>query len=168
MRLEADSPKIFHALGRFLAPEALEEVATYYQQAARLGGNIEPKQKREQGVSFNPRIARVLSILIHDCSVTDLLTIKSAIRASVMEQGVELREVSASLEALEPLSEQRMALVRGALALDTVRHLHQCRYSSDETSQILARAERLLETLEGEALALKLRHAIGLQRRVLG
>jgi hypothetical protein len=184
-RLELDSPKIFHALGRFIEPRALDQLASDYNLAIQAGANTEFAHHREQGVSFNPRVARIISILIHDGDVRELLVIRAAIFGAALDQGVDLRPSdSAKRGAIAPLlaeqselaglleqvelgsgGDHRVSLVRQAIALDAVRHLHQCSYTLIERRAIIDRCKELLNSSVNSVLSKKLEHAIDLQLR---
>lgn len=147
------SPKVFIALKRFLEPDQLASLAANYQKCVSLGGNVEAGMTREEGVSFNPRLARILSIMIHDGGVRDFESLRSALCA-----------------ACDSLREKSSALVRGVIALDSIRHLHQTDFSEPKRQEILLGVEStLLGQLRNEMpewLQKKLEHAIALQRRV--
>jgi hypothetical protein len=190
-----ESPKIFRTLARFLNPNQLATVASDYEWARHYGGNIELGITREEGVSYNPRLARLLSIVTSDLGVTELLIIRATLYAAVAEYGVSTRltldegrwgEQRTAREALslpreieevitavsEPTKEDATAVfIRGVIALDTVRHLHQTSWELATRESILEDVERsiveTLTTVELEILFRKLRHAVSLQRRRL-
>jgi hypothetical protein len=147
------SPKVFTALKRFLEPDQLASLAADYQECVSLGGNVEPGMTREDGVSFNPRLARILSIMIHDGGVKDFELLRSALYAACDNSAVS-----------------GSTLVRGVIALDSIRHLHQTDFSEPKRQEILLGVEStLLGQLRNEMpewLQKKLEHAIALQRRV--
>jgi hypothetical protein len=151
--LNDESPKVFMALQRFLAPDELAALESDYQRCVSLGGNVEAGMTREEGVSFNPRLARILSIMIHDGGVRDFESLRSALCA-----------------ACDSLREKSSALVKGVIALDSIRHLHQTDFSEPKRQEILLGVEStLLGQLRNEMpewLQKKLEHAIALQRRV--
>jgi hypothetical protein len=186
-KLAADSPKVFQALARFLSSEQVAIVAHDYALADMYGGNIEPGLTREEGISFNPRLARIVSILVHDIAVRDLTVIRAAIYAAATDSGLgclaperqhhAALEVPAQLksvvnaESQEPLTSHDSRTIRAVIVLDSVRHLHQGAWSVREREGILANAEQTLHSLDAtqaaSELILKLKHAIELQRRRL-
>jgi hypothetical protein len=153
-----------------------------YASAEAHGGNRELRLSREEGVSFNPRLARIVSILIHDLGVRDLSTIRAALYCAVFDSGFG---VPVTLEAHPPVPPELQPLVgattgetlahggsgaiRAVIALDSIRHLHQGQWSDQEREDILAQAEQIVHALAGSqqesALTAKLSHAITLQRR---
>jgi len=134
--LLAESPKVFIALKRFLKLNELDSLAIDYSICTQNGGNFEAGMSREEGVSFNPRLAR----------------------ASGSRDGADLKVPS---ELKDAVSQE---VIKGVIALDTIRHLHQTNFSSQERDEILSK----FETGQGntpEWLQKKLEHAILLQRR---
>lgn len=176
--LKLGAPKVLSALGRFLDPTQLEQIATDYQRCAELGGNAEPGLVREEGVSFNPRLARVLSLLVTDGNVRDPATLRAALYTATLTVvggvGLEsfvppelLRVVEAVEEASHSLPEA--ALIRGVIELDTLRHVHQVNCSVAQRVAMLADKKKLLQTgflaLLPAWLQGKLEHALTLQLR---
>lgn len=151
--LPSDSPKVFTALKRFLGPNQLASLAADYQRCVSLGGNVEAGMTREGGVSFNPRLARILSIMIHDGGVREFDQLRSALYAAC----------AGSLA-------DSSVIVKGVIALDSIRHLHQTDFAESKRLEILDTAQSELLSQPGndlpEWLRKKLEHAIALQRRV--
>jgi hypothetical protein len=158
-------------------PEAERDLlARDYELVRRHGGNAEPVTKRADGVSFNPRLGRILSILIQDGRIQDIATLRAAwygattLPESELESVVpsELRELVCQARALPAVSDMARA-IRLAWALDTVRHLHMSVLSLAERSDLLQQhvePSLLLDAPEHlEPLVVKLRHAITLQQR---
>jgi hypothetical protein len=83
--LEDASPKVFFALQRFLKTAELAAVRADYKRAHDAGGNTEQFLTREEGVSFNPRLARVLSILVKDLGVHDPLVLRAALYSAALD-----------------------------------------------------------------------------------
>jgi hypothetical protein len=174
--LRENAPKVFAVLARYLADPHLDQLAAEYFECVELGGNEEPGMVREEGVSFNPRMARVLSLLLTDGGVRDLDTLRvslyaaspRAVQDSAHLAPTELRELVVAVWT-DPCAMLTAALIRGAIELDAVRHLHQTTYSVAEREEILAHTERtvLADPLSmlPEWLRKKLEHAITLQRR---
>ncbi len=157
-----------------------------YQAARQLGGNVEIGLEREVGVSYNPRLARVLSIIAMDVGITDTETIRAALYAAVFDSGLgaedsdpkydmgvvpsELRDlVTRACDRNDP--DAKGCSIRGTLALDAVRHLHQTSWNDLQRASILSAVEgnvvSKLRTSAPENLVRKLEHAINLQRRRL-
>lgn len=177
-----NSPKVFAALARFLSSDELALVAQEYSRADAHGGNHEVGLTREAGVSFNPRLARIISIIVHDLALRDLTTIRASLFCAV-----GAGRLAASIGAPQEIPPELQAIVcavltsaadngaasaiRGVIILDTVRHLHQTSLSLAERHDILADADQYLQrALVAEQyprLATKLTAAIEMQRRLL-
>jgi hypothetical protein len=175
---QSDCPGVFGIVSRILAETECDTVARDYEVAKSLGGNDEPGTTREQGVSFNPRLGRILSILIQDGHMHEVCVLRCALYASISPAETQLREnVPAELQELviqargpSPASHVARA-IQLAWALDDVRHLHMSDLSLAERLRMLQEYEEALHMheLPGvlEPLVVKLRHALTLQRRRL-
>jgi hypothetical protein len=188
--LHSDSPKVFFALARFLNPDELGLLEDDYLRVRHQGGNIEPFAQREAGVSYNPRLARILSILVHDLAVRDLRTLRTALYAALIlktcehtplgntkgrwSEIVNQHDSAGVIELLSQLEHSMCrdpvsAMIAGALVLDNVRHLHQSRSTVAERREVLQGAQQWVRAIElcgaSRDLMLKLRHAITLQQR---
>jgi hypothetical protein len=155
------APKLFVALKRFLTAQQLDSLAIDYSICAQNGGNFEAGMSREEGVSFNPRLARILSILIHDGRVRDIITLRAALYAGAASGSREGANLKVPSELKDAVSQE---VIKGVIALDTIRHLHQTNFSSQERDEILSK----FNTCPGDTpewLQKKLEHAILLQRR---
>jgi hypothetical protein len=181
-----ESPKVFQALARFLSPTDLTLLNSDYQATRQLGGNIEHGLEREQGVLYNPRLARVLSIMATDLGITDSTTLRAALYAAVFHSGLgavrsaiqdnpystppELEGVVAAALDRDSTGERECS-IRGAIALDAVRHLHQTAWEFSQRQSFLSAVEEtILCKIRGNAaeiLVQKLEHAINLQQRRL-
>jgi hypothetical protein len=177
--LQENAPKVFVALARFLSAEQLDRLAAEYCHCVRLGGNVEPGLVRQEGASFNPRLARVLSLLTADGGIRNFTTLRAAIYAASVgefpealldEVPVELLELVTNVSKNEFVQPDSV-LIRGVIVLDTLRHLHQTDLSVQQrTEQLLALKEQLLGKpgeICPEWLRKKLEHAITLQMRRL-
>jgi hypothetical protein len=174
---KAECPGVFLSLTRLLEPSAVASISTDYGRAVRFGGNEEPQVIREEGVSFNPRLGRILMILLRDAGVRDPLLFRAAVYASAdIPEGEwpELpEEARAIIQAIRDgnLSDERALAIRMVWELDSLRHLHMTTYSAQEREQVLLAKERP-EYLQAvpkhlEGLAAKVQHAVHLQRKRL-
>ena len=132
---------------------------------------------REEGVSFNPRLARILSLLIADGRVRDFNTLRAALYAASSARVPEGNPEGVPGELLGTVSavwsrcpeSATAALIRGVLELDALRHLHQTQYPQMTRLGMLGQLEEYLREdaaeLLPEWLRKKLEHAITLQRR---
>ncbi len=177
-------PKVFERLGRYIDQVELSRIMDDYRLCCELGGNHEPGMQREEGVSFNPRLARILLLLVADGGVRDSKVFRAALYAAALcvsklperslwqqaqKISVELAaEVQAALRSTPSTS--TAALIRGVIELDAVRHIHQTTLASREREAILMLAEETLKQIvraqAPEWICTKLGHAIVLQRSV--
>jgi len=188
--LHSDSPKVFFALARFLSPDELALLEDDYLRVRQRGGNVEPCAQREEGVSYNPRLARVVSILVHDLTVRDLGILRAALYASLIFKTCDPRVLADTKSGWSEIVNQRDSLgviellkqlehgigsnpvsvmIAGVLVLDNVRHLHQSRHTAAERREMLEGTEQWVHEIElcgaSRDLMLKLQHAITLQKR---
>jgi hypothetical protein len=181
-----ESPKVFAALARFLNPAELRLLSEDYQTAKDLGGDVECGLTREEGVSYNPRLARVLLIMARDLGCTDIEMYRVALYAAVFDTGLgvansaapsdfsiipdEIRELVANVQGVQE-GDTRSGSISGVIALDAVRHLHLTRWEATQRESILVALEdNLMSKLRSSApeiLVRKLQVAINLQRRRL-
>jgi hypothetical protein len=172
------APKVFIRLERFLDQDMLATIMDDYRICAEHGGNLEPGMVREEGVSFNPRLARILLLLVADGRVHDSSVLRAALYAASLSDAAlstQLHNLCGALLGLVRDARSAApqtaggALIRGVIELDTVRHIHQTNFSSDERATMLKRAEAIhscvVQAQAPEWVSTKLNHAIVLQRR---
>jgi hypothetical protein len=63
IKFKSECPGVFGLLSRLLGEDAASALAVDYELVSQHDGNYEPAVIREEGVSYNPRIGRVLSIV---------------------------------------------------------------------------------------------------------
>jgi len=149
--LVKDSPGVSGDLQK-LFPADFERLDDIYRYAADRGSVAEGAVKRSEGVSFNPRPARVASILVKTSRTIDSLTIGAAFliccERTVLEDSKGWQEEKIlALEALSsPGNSEKASLLSLAHALDTVRHLHMTTYSREERMRV---AQEISRTTEG-------------------
>ena len=132
-------------------------------------------------MSFNPRVARIASLVFEHSDTPTIEAIAAAMWSLVPEQTAELQgsapEVCALVEAVYGGSESRglnpnSATIRAALLLDRLRHLHMASFSVGEKAKVLEEAARSSVLSEGfpisQELRAKVEHAIRLQQRNVG
>lgn len=180
IKLSQSAPKVFLALSRFLDEASLAQLAREYFECEKQGGNSEPGLEREEGVSFNPRMARILSLLIVDGEVREFELLRTALYAASIDPRVRAlggqathvpQDLARAVLAVwsQPPQGEEAVLLRGVIELDVVRHLHQTEYSQAMRLSMLDKIERGLlgkdVVLFSPWLRKKLEHAIQLQRR---
>ncbi len=160
------------SLARLYGREVAAEFAQSYCGAADLGGNEELGVSREEGGSYNPRIARVLSLVIQECKEVTPRVLRVAAYSTLplnVEIPVEIRSDLNDVHGATPKSPEWAACVALALMLDRVRHLHMLTLPLSEKEGILSAVESspLLTPGAGspENLRLKVVHGIDMQRR---
>lgn len=171
-RFTKECPGLVGSLGRLYGKEVAAELASVYARVADLGGNDELGVAREDGVSFNPRIARVLSLVIQDCDDVGLRVLTVAAYSTLpgeVEIPADIRaDVLAVREAL-PSSPPWASSVALAIMLDRVRHLHMSELPVSDKERVLSAIESspLLTPGSGssENLRLKVIHGVAMQRR---
>lgn len=175
-RFTKECPGLAGSITRLYGLDAASQLAADYCVAADLGGNVEVGITREEGVSFNPRIARIVSVVIQDCGQVDLNMVRVAVYSSVpVERGGAVpSNVVDDVVAVRDASATSATWVKGislALSLDRLRHLHMAQFSQEEKLRVLdeVRGSPMLVPDSGapEALRLKLLHAVELQSRHL-
>ena len=181
--LQDELPRVFITLRRLLSEKQYREIVREYCAVDELGANIDRETIREDGVSFNPRVARILSILLRDASCRDCAVLISAIWSCIAYditfRGIESHfldvpsEYRASVDAVigTPRQDSNMACIRAALDLDRIRHLHISSLEYSERGEVLEAigvtyTENLLAMLP-RALYDKLLHARSMQHRRL-
>jgi len=174
---KAQCPGVFTTLARLLEPTALFTISTDYGIAAMRQANQEPEMRRVDGVSFNPRLGRILMILLRDGGVRDPIVFRAALCALADITPGEYpelpNEVLALVQTIQDggIGDERALLIRMACDLDAIRHLHMTSYSVEQRDQVLLAKEReeYLRCVPKhlEALAGKVLHATHLQRQRL-
>ena len=132
---------------RVFGAEAAAEIDKIFSIAIENGGLEEEDFRREPGVSFNPRPARVGLILINDLKVHDPLIVRAGVLAPVVDRcpdeakakiessmsgGKQAIETALAarlpldrIEKLEGSAREAAAKIAAALFLDRMRHFHQ-------------------------------------------
>ncbi len=152
------------------------QIAGDYCVAADLGGNLEPAVPREAGVSFNPRIARVVSLVMQECVSVDPALVRLAVYSCVGSDRIDdlPSDLTSELKSVREASLGGPSWAQGislAIVLDRVRHLHMMTSDLDEKGAYLdeVRASPMLLPESGapERLRMKVLHAVELQARRL-
>ncbi len=171
-KFHSECPGVFGLLARLFGEDGALALALDYERVSQHDGNYEPAVIREEGVSHNPRIGRVLSIVIQDGGVRERDSIRSAMYACAprVTPPEELEPLGSEVRNL--LSTESVAnTIQLALELDFIRHLHMTTYSTEDRQKLLnerARSTLLPQLGKGSpALFQKVAHAITLQQRRL-
>ena len=171
-RLTKECPGLAGSLTRLYGREVAEEFAKYYAQVADLGGNAELGVVREEGGSFNPRIARLVSLVIQDCDDVTPRVLRAAVYSALPDDAEVPQAVCADVSDIRgatPSSPAWVSSVALARMLDRVRHLHMAELPADQKEDILTNVASSSLLLPGgtssENLRLKVVHAVDMQRR---
>lgn len=174
VRFTKECPGLVGSLSRLYGSNTVTQMGVDYCAAADLGGNVEVGLPREEGVSFNPRIARVVSVVIQDCEGVDPRMLRVAVYSTIPTEKVEAvpAELLSDVVAVRSSSGESPTWIQGislALFLDRIRHLHMIEMSDVERMSYMKEVKSLpmLSAHPGapENLRLKVIHAIDLQTR---
>jgi hypothetical protein len=171
-RFTQECPGLAGSLRRLYGQEVADEFAQYYREAADLGGNDELGVVREDGVSFNARIARVVSLVIQECPQVSPRVLKAAAYSTVaarVDLPPDLLADVITVRDATSASPEWVVCIALVLMLDRIRHLHMADIPALEKTRILSdvQSSPLLASGVGspENLRLKLIHGIEMQRR---
>lgn len=135
-RLAEDAPGLFKDLSRLFDVGQCGYLSDCYRAAAKVGALEEAPVVREDGVSYNPKPARVCSILLKECPRYPVRIYGCSFFA-VLPQ-VRLVTVSsqfqsevAALSTMGDITEAEPAIQNVYLSvfLDQIRHLHMTHFS---------------------------------------
>ena len=170
-----DSPGIVFALERVLDEESIGQLFGDYEVVVAAGGNDEHGVIREEGVSYNRRIARILTIVLKEAGCRDFATLRLALYAcakdavSVNEAELD-REIRAVRESVN-VPPSTLSIVSAALILDRSRHLHMTTMSLGEQMRCAetlgASCVLLQEVPLPEHLRKKVEYSVNVQKRRL-
>ena len=179
--MRTKAPGLTFKLERIFSAAIIDELDSCYIAADAAGGNEELGFIREDGVSYNPRIARVASLLLEERGKDVIANeIAAAMWSLVTKEVPELATLNSEVSDLVKLvrgdlvyasSLACVAAIIGVRELDTIRHLHMTTRSLDEkraylnalkTSTLLAPSSAISQTLRK-----KIEHAIAMQERCL-
>lgn len=116
--LDNDSPQLLGLIKRHLSTH-LQILNDAYHLAWERGGCKEDNILREVGVSFNPRPARIATLLLSDGAIRDPDIIRRGLLTSVEDCSC-------------------LPVVSLAQDIDTLRHLHMSSFSTSEIVSIIS------------------------------
>jgi hypothetical protein len=176
--MRSEAPGLTFKLARIFNAEVINQLEAHYDRVVQLGGNQEEGFVREEGVSFNPRIARIASLVLEHCVSPTPEAVAAAMWSVVPDRLLELQATAPQLVSLvegvfEESADQMItpiaATIRAVLLLDRLRHLHMATLSLSEKIAVLDAprcAAVLAETFPiSQQLRAKVQHARQLQRR---
>ena len=171
-------PGVVSVLSRAFSEHDIQTLSRDYDTVTARGGNEEVAIEREEGVSFSPRVARIVLLSYREAGATSLdqvrVALYSAARGDTAGLVVEAPLIERNLERVRRPVKDDEEWIKGIAIvslLDEVRHLHMTKLSREQRREILerARGSTLLDPTFGapEGLRLRLEHSINLQERVL-
>lgn len=177
--LKRASPGTFRCLERRLRDPELKLVCRVWDDTALPPEH--PSVNRREGASFNPWPARVVYILVSECSENDTTVLLGALGclALKMKLGLpdamplESRDLSHQALAWPETAASDLAAERiaGAILLDELRHLHMSKYSPEHRLAFLQNVrERVVPRLafeENAALRKLISAAVERQMRLV-
>lgn len=153
-----ESPALYGALIRILNREELELIECAYREVADFGGREDSRIHREEGVSFNPRAARVCQILLGECGERSCSVFTTAV-LSCREFGDPEKEVGQersllqeriwsqrlkdwrSGEDFQPLFLERIYLAK---LLDDARHCHMVARDDERRAEVVRKVRSVV------------------------
>ena len=156
-KLEEDSPSLAGFLGRYLPKEEADSLTDLYSLVADLGGLNDSPVTREEGVSFNPRPARLCHILNKELKVHSSELLGAAIILPLLHNNLSLepllgrwsREASlAELAYRGDRSSQEEEALYLAYWVDLLRHLHMSKVSREEREETLETRKKIIDARE--------------------
>ncbi len=145
---KSDSPGLYCLLLKVVSDSALVCLEEAYEVACLNGGKEEPRIRRPEGASFNPRPTRIAHILLTECQQNSGPVLGTAMLAScnMLPEGYEVgalrQEHLWSIKAREwPQDEGGPAFLEQiflAVTLDTARHLHMMEISDSERDSFIS------------------------------
>lgn len=154
----------------------LEYLHSLFNYSFTHGGREEDVVIREEGESFNPRLARLAQLLISEGGETSASVIGAAFLMVLEKKSAAAAPANAETKALAEAAHARTfdrlpaaAALALAYHLDQIRHLHRSRRSQSESSALLESARTLLSLASPEGRSQRLytvlTHAISQQER---
>jgi hypothetical protein len=180
LALKQEAPALFIKLQKFLRADEVLLLSDEFARVSSFSDSFEGSITRRTDAPFNPKPARIASILIDDGGVKSVRFIQAAFWSCVP---IESREASGvSGEILNVLSQVEQATRTGtsspevsslvfAILLDQIRHVHMMTASADQRRKVVqeveAAASVALHDSSSVGLREKLHHAVRMQKRVL-
>jgi len=174
--LQIDSPALFGSIQRRFDTGLVSLVVAEYRDAAAAGGNREVDFSRPEEASFNPRMARIASLVSNEGGFDDIGAIRAVLWSCVpgrIEHQSLPSPPSDLIAAMEEDARTRLAAtIFAALQLDRARHLHLTEAGLDFQRAFVMEAQDLVDMEPFSNIAPMLRnkliHALAMQSRRIG
>ncbi len=162
--LKLDSPSLYGILSRTLSSIELEHVVTAFKDSIEKGS---AKEKREEGLSFNPRPARIAEILIKEANVTSTETISASFYASLYENKINftsnlsanctslVNEVHLFLKNESLINNVECKKISLAYCIDYTRRIHIEKPSENKLNSFFKKVNYLLSLEDPSLVRLK-------------
>jgi hypothetical protein len=176
--LVIEAPALRGAVLKLFGSSAVSVVAGDYERVAALGGNVEVGLEREEGVRYNPRIARISLLALDEGGICELHHLRGAVWSALRDarmlvelQDGDVRRIAERVLAAGSDDDTPILTIRAVIALDTVRHLHMTTLETADKRAYL-NSTLIRSLLESDSsvpahLKVKLQHAVNMQERVL-
>jgi len=167
-----DSPAMASALSKVTSAEEFRHLADLYCLAASFGACDEGKIRRKEDVSFNPRPARIVQLLMKEAGINQIVFIAGAILSCATTEISDLSILSEQ-ELLTFSNTKSLLCLKDTPAkikfdteesqiflahiLDEVRHLHMTIMEEDEMNLIVTRAESVLAHMDKQGIETRLK-----------
>ncbi len=153
-----DSPGVWDLIQRSIEISFHAEILSAYTLACRHGALSEWPVKREVGVSYNPRPARLMHILLQEAKerngviiaaapltcAENLSTISIDSLSDQLRPSFELAQEVADEVCLPSQNVTRLVLSK---LIDDIRHLHMTHFTASEQREYATRTQQKLLTL---------------------
>jgi hypothetical protein len=157
--LRADSPGLYGSLKKFASAAELEQLEEAFLAAWKLGAGTEAPITRDPGVSYNPRPARIATILIKECQNLAAQEIAACFWISAITRGAELPQTDyagkqLAQQAFAALNDSSLPTLKAnalriaaAVLVDSIRHLHMSSLSDTERQAEINHSKRFIAGL---------------------
>lgn len=146
----------------------LGQLELAYSSAWKVGAGVEAPVLREPGASYNPRPARIATILIKECRDLTVVEIVACFWVPALEKGFEIlnpneagqllaKQSYSALHDVSSFNLKPQALrVAAAVLVDAIRHLHMSSLSSAERQAKIEQSERFIAGLTASSIDARL------------
>jgi hypothetical protein len=176
--LAVQAPALRVAIAKLFGESAVPVIVGDYEHVAALGGNSEVGLVREEGVSYNQRMARISLLALEEGGVRNLSELRALLWSTLPDiaglgglSDDEIRLKAAAVLSGDNSSDTAVNTIRAAIALDTIRHFHMTMLDKMEKLAYMRSAIIVALLREdcpiAEKLKVKLEHAIKMQLRLL-
>ncbi|MCB0332923.1 MAG: hypothetical protein KDD55_05450 [Bdellovibrionales bacterium] len=147
--LEQEAPGLFGSLKRSCSSaEELQILCDSYELSAKHGGKIEHGFTRKEGVSYNPRPARIGAILVKHFPLNTLSVVQRGMLACAPKLPERYRTPLVPIFSPSEKSTEEDLSIAAALSLDDLRHRHLRVDQEEVMYDLKCRAEKIQSFLK--------------------